>query len=478
MTRKLMSVELKPFFNLSLLLFAITFSSCSGDDNPIVVDNEATVSIAVQSGDTLWNQVSLDYTVEAANFEPMINLLVDGQSVSVHENGERITLNTKDFTDGAHEITLNVLDGEASVESTSVEVNFLNTLAVVDFGEYLHGATGFVLLDFHGETIAYEQISDNARTTILRPDDFDEAYFNINYFVYNTYYHIRTIKNVNSWEEDLSYPGIDGTEYSFQLINLPTTYDYFNVAGPYGMGSGPDEDLGISLESEYTQYATASNVDFYLYVREQNTNSYLYIEDLSTMGNNAVYDFAEANTDMDAYSLNFTNPRINMGVGMAGPTEKYKSVYQNVFSTTPVTTLTFSLPRLEDFENYSSYIIDQKLLVNDKYMIIRDENDQFRIKEPWDFDFSYTNTGLGQMDLNITGDYDEVKYAVEYQKPDFTVLEWSVSYENYNDDHTFPSIPEEIIPDFDSFLSEFNYQYSVVRISKTDEEGTKYQLHD
>ncbi|MDT0689163.1 hypothetical protein RM549_05165 [Salegentibacter sp. F188] len=463
------------------MLIAVNLSSCSGDEDPIEVDNEATLSLAVKSEDTLWNQVSLDYTVEATNFEPVINLLVDGEFISAHENGDPITLNTKNFTDGTHDITLDVLDGETSVKSTSVEVNFLNTLAVVDYGEYLNeNTTGYILVDFNGETIAYEEITNNATITISRPDDFNEDYFNVNYITFTPwYYSIRAIKNVHYLEEEYgNYVSSNGTEYDFQIINLPTEYDYYNVAGPYGMGAGPIEYAGISLESEYTQYATTSNEDFYLYVREPDKNSYLYIEDLNTMGNNAVYDFAEASTEMDSYSLNFANPLVSLGVGMAGPSDKYKTVYLKLTGLDPVTSLTFSLPRLEDFEKYNSYNINQTLRINDKYLSINDENDQFRIKEPIDLDFTYTSPALGQMDLDITGDYDEVRYNVEYQKSDFTSLSWRVSYKNYNGDHTFPSIPEEIIPDFENFISEFNYDFTVVRVSKTDEEGTKYQLYN
>ncbi len=476
---RILSKSLKMLVLLSL----IHLTSCTDDEeNALITENEATIALALQAGDTIWNQPSIEYTLETTDFDPIIDVLVDGAYVNTYTNGDVITLNTKDYEDGQHEITLNVLDGDAAVNSASVEVHFLNTLAVFHFDDFLSDQSeGYVLIDYFGEPVTYEAIVNNQTVSVERPNDFEESHFNVSYIYTNnfSFFAVHSKKNVTYHEQNFNTETEEGVVYNFEVENLPTSYDFYYVSGPYGMGPGPSEQFGISLESAYTQHVTDLQKDFFLYIETENTDSYLYVEDLNLLGDNAVYDYANASTDMDSYNLDFSDSMSFLAVTMQGDANRELTVFSNNIFLPEFTTLDFSLPKLSNFDLYDSYYIkQQRHRSDDKFMTIIDRHNSFRVKEPVDLDYTFTNPGLGDMDITITGDFDTIDYTVKYLSDSNNQFRWNVSYGSYNEDFTFPSIPDELFGDFDAYMSNFSYEGTSMSVIKTDEEGTEYYLND
>lgn len=239
-----------------ILLFSIFLSSCKKEDNTPVVKDSEEPQISFQSVEENVNyrgfvEIGLDVTDNSgiSKVEVYIN---DVLVATLTEVPYELSLDTKNYPDGAHAIKAIAYDKEGNKKEVTSNITISNTLltvivpedAHIDYDNEVPFPRWIFISDMEGKTLGLKKYENGQTLKFKFPDDFkgDQVYLNgvtIRKYVYQDGF-ISTYANINNFlvnvGEEVALPSSLGSNVTPPVIgnvnltinNVPLVDDYWN----------------------------------------------------------------------------------------------------------------------------------------------------------------------------------------------------------------------------------------------------------
>ncbi len=443
------------FLAAGILLFVI---SCKKSDDPIPVNKEPSASINIESvSETLWNEVKVVVSATDADGSiASVELYANDQLIgSDAEAPYEFSWNTKDFQDGEVELKAVVTDDLEATTETLKTVEVMNTLIDYDLYEgYLAMSTDYKYFTYitskSREVLYFEQIETLPyKSTVVRPDDFDDAEFDVHFVKANgvagqiTSYADITPGKFAPVNDDLRGAVIGKTDMTF--TDIPD-HNYYTF-GIYS-GSGPLKTDKIYNANVY------ENLDLsYVYLRTESQGLYKMIT--LTDGNEAT-SLSATGFEMGEHTLKIADNLAVFSMYVNGHTStEADAPAVRLFSNYKSGELagyevSYHTPDNETaFDHYSNWLglfyADGKSYINEYYFDI--------ITDPVKPNINFTLNGnaLNNIDLTVSGDSYDLLIGNYYVENNGFTLQW-ISHSS-DDDLEFPVIAMELTSAFPKFSS-------------------------